>query len=78
MKYTKKKNYEGSIRKVLTNDKSFCYGIVGTVKDLLQENILTYCDYDSDTYCFIGANNNYKNMFGHSKEEATKHLEVFE
>jgi hypothetical protein len=53
MKFTKKRDYDGTIRKVWDNDKTKCYGVVGTVKDLLREQILDYCDAPDGTWCFI-------------------------
>ena len=40
MKLTKKKGYEGTIRKVLNDEKTKVIGVVGTVRDLLAENLL--------------------------------------
>ena len=31
MKFMKKRNYEGSLRKVWSDDKEVCFGVVGTV-----------------------------------------------
>ena len=45
MKFTKKRDYTGSIRKVWSDDKEVCFGVVGTVGDLLREGIFEYCDY---------------------------------
>ena len=53
MKFMKKRNYEGSLRKVWSNDKEVCFGVVGTVGDLLQEGILEYADYSPETWAFL-------------------------
>ena len=45
MKFMKKRNYDGSLRKVWSDDKEVCFGVVGTVGDLLKEGILEYADY---------------------------------
>lgn len=33
----KKRDYDGSLRKVWSDDKEVCFGVVGTVGDLLKE-----------------------------------------
>lgn len=53
MKILKKKNYDGSIRILATNDKKYRLGLIGTVGDLLKDNILDYCDYDVCDWCYI-------------------------
>lgn len=55
MIFTKKRDCNSSIRKVWSNDKEVCFGVVGTVGDLLKENILEYADYSPDTWAFIPA-----------------------
>jgi hypothetical protein len=53
VKFTTKKGDTSTIRKVWSNDKEVCYGIVGTVGDLLTAKILTYCDYKEDGWAFL-------------------------
>ena len=55
MKFMKKRNYEGSLRKVWSDDKEVCFGVVGTVGDLLKEGILESADYSPETWAFIPA-----------------------
>lgn len=55
MKLMKKRGYEGSLRKVWSDDKEVCFGVVGTVGDLLKDGILEYCDYSPETWMFIPA-----------------------
>ena len=44
MKLLKKKGYEGTMRKVVNDDKTQVMGIVGTVDDLLKEKVLDICN----------------------------------
>ena len=44
MKLLKKKGYEGTLRKVVNDERTEVLGIVGTVGDLLKERVLSYCD----------------------------------
>ena len=48
MKFLKKRDYNGSIRKVWSDDKEVCFGVVGTVGDLLKEGIFEYADYSPE------------------------------
>lgn len=76
MKFTKKKDYNGSVRKVFNDDKSTCYGIVGTVGDLLNLGILDYASCERDTWMFIPNQQlNLKVRFGNTKKEALQDLE---
>ena len=75
MKFTKKRDYEGSIRKVWSDDKEVCFGIVGTVGDLLKAGILEYCDYSADGWCYLPAPGIIqKTWFGVSREDALANL----
>ena len=73
MRYLKKKNYEGSIRKVVSDDKTNIYGVFGTVGDLLSEGILTYCDYERDVWAYIERGG--KGCFAETKEEIIAYIE---
>ena len=53
MKFMKRRGDNGSIRKVWSDDKEVCFGVVGTVGDLLQERILEYADCSPETWAFI-------------------------
>lgn len=53
MKFTKKRNYSGTIRKVWNDDKTECYGLVGTVDELLKEGILDYCNAPINAWAFL-------------------------
>ena len=71
MKYTKRKDYDGSIRKVWSNDKEVMFGIVGTVGDFLKEGVLEYCDAAEQTWCFFPSwGITTKAHFGKTREEA--------
>lgn len=75
MKFLKKRDYSGSIRKVCSDDKEVCFGAVGTVGDLLQEGILEYADYSSETWAFIPAPGIIqKPCFGATREAALENL----
>lgn len=54
MKYTVKKGYTGTIRKVWPDDKSRPLALVGTIDDLLREGVLDSCSgHDSNTWMCI-------------------------
>lgn len=53
MRLTRRVGSEDSIRKVWSDDKSQCYGIVGTVEDLTKSGILTFCDYPDETWVYL-------------------------
>lgn len=75
MKFTHRKNMDISIKKVWSDDKEICFGIVGTVGMLLHYGILEYCDYDRDIYCFIPAPGiMYKPRFGKTRDEALEDI----
>lgn len=75
MKFMKKRNYEGSLRKVWSDDKEVCFGVVGTVGDLLLEGILEYADYPPETWAFIPAPGVIqKPWFGVTREAALENL----
>lgn len=48
MKLTKKKDYEGTIRKVWTDDKSCVLGIVGRIDELLEVRALEFFEGPHD------------------------------
>lgn len=71
MRLTKKRDYDGSIRKVWSDDKEVCFGIVGTVGDLLHEGVLEYADYPVESWAYIPAPGVIqKPRFGKNREEA--------
>jgi len=75
MKFTKKRDYNGSVRKVWSDDKEVCFGVVGTVDDLLQEGIFEYADYSPETWAFIPAPGVLqKPWFGKTREAALVNL----
>lgn len=75
MKFTKKRNYTGTIRKVWSNDKEVCYGAVGTVGDMLKEGVLEYADYTPETWVFIPAPGiMHRVRFGKTREDAIAQL----
>lgn len=75
MKFMKRRGDNGSIRKVWSDDKEVCFGVVGTVGDLLQEGILEYADCSPETWAFIPAPGVIqKPRFGKSREDALANL----
>jgi len=66
MKFTKKRDYSGSIRKVWSDDKKVCFGIVGTVADLLEEEIFEFCAYNPETWAFLPVSGTP--VFGESRD----------
>lgn len=74
MRLTKKSNYTGSIRKVWSDNKKVCFGIVGTVGDFLQEGIFEYCDYSPETWAFIPTEVKQKLQFGKTRESVLENL----
>ncbi len=73
-KFTKKKDYEGTLRKVWTDDKSRCLGLVGTVSELLEVGVLESCtNYSRDTWCCIPTVGYDTGVgFGASRDEAIR------
>lgn len=75
MKFTKKKGDTSTIRKVWSDDHEVCFGVVGTVGDLLAARIFDYCDYSKDAWAFIPAIGVLqKAWFGSSREAACEHI----
>ena len=75
MKFMKRRGDNGSIRKVWSDDKEVCFGVVGTVGDLLQEGILEYADCSPETRAFIPAPGVIqKPWFGATREAALENL----
>jgi len=71
MRFTRKRDYAGTIRKVWNDNKTECYGLVGTVEDMLRENILEYCDAPAGTWVFFPKNNaGQKAVFADTRDGA--------
>ena len=52
-----------------------CFGVVGTVGDLLQEGILEYADYSPETWAFLPAPGVIqKPRFGKTRQDALANL----
>lgn len=49
----KRKNDNSTLRKLYNLDGTECYGLMGTVGDLLKEEIFEFCVYDQETWCYI-------------------------
>lgn len=66
---------DGTIRKVWTSDKEVCFGLVGTVEDLLKEKVLEWCDYNDDIWVFIPYLGILQEAnFGKTREEAVSKI----
>ena len=75
MKFTKAKGDKSTIRKVWSDDKKVCFGLVGTIEDFLKEKIFTYCDYPKETWAFIPAPEITKKVsFGSTKADVLKDI----
>lgn len=76
MRFLKRKGFEEStIRKVVDDDKTKVYGIVGTVGDMLKIGILEYCDYGKDVWCFLpNPRTGIEARFGIDRKNAVEHI----
>ena len=75
MKLLKRKGYTGTICKIVTDDKTEVLGVVGTIADLLKEDILEHCtQYSYDTWMCIVAPGRVDrwNGFGATRSEAIR------
>ena len=68
MRYLKRKNYDGTIRKVVSDDGANIYGIVGMVEDLVKEGVLEFADCSGSMWAFIQSDI-YKVWFGYSRSQ---------
>jgi len=74
MRFTKKKDDASTIRKVWSDDKAICFGIVGTVDDLLAGKIFDYYNGPKDLWAFIPRNDANNTQFGDSREAACRNI----
>ena len=76
MKYTTRKGYTGTIRKVWNDDKTVVLGVVGEIGDLIKEGIIESRgrhQYSFDTWmCIPVADFDTGTGFGATREEAVK------
>ena len=76
MKFTTRKDYDGTIRKVWTDDKSQLLGLVGEIGDLIKEGIIESRgghQYSYDTWmCIPIADFDTVTGFGATREEAVR------
>ena len=76
MRFMKKKGYENTtLRWVRSDDRAVFFGVVGTVRDLLDVGLLEWCDYSPDLWLFLPAKNIYAGRYGKTREEAVSELE---
>ncbi len=77
MRFTKKKGDTSTIRKVWSDDKEVCFGIVGTVGDLLAVGVFDYCDYKQDAWSFLPATGIMQKVwFGDTREAALENIKA--
>ena len=75
MKFTRKRGDVGTIRKVWSDDKEVCFGVVGMVGDLLLAGLLDYADCSPMAWCFIPAPGvMQRTWFGQTRDEALENL----
>lgn len=75
MKFLKKRDYTGTVRKIVNDDKTEVLGIVGTFKDLMELGIVEeVTNYSWDTWCCIPGPGRIEiwNGIGATREEAIK------
>ena len=73
MKFLKKRDYTGTVRKIVSDDKTEALGVVGTFKDLMELDIVEQVtNYSWDTLCCIPAPGRIEtwNGIGATREEA--------
>lgn len=73
MRLRKKKGDTSTVRKVYNDDLTRCYGVVGTIHDLIQYGIMVYSDYDHALWCYI-PDAALPPHFGKSRDEALEML----
>lgn len=75
MKFLKKREYAGTVRKIVSDDKTEVLGIVGTFKDLMELGIVEQVtNYSWDTWCCIPDPGRIEAMdgIGATREDAIK------
>ncbi len=75
MKFLQKRDYTGTVRKIVNDDKTEVLGIVGTFKDLMDLGIVEQVtNYSWDTWCCIPGPGRIENWngIGATREEAIK------
>lgn len=77
MKLTKRKNDNSTIRKVWNDEKTYVYGIIGTVEDLLEAKILEFCSYNPETWCWISLKTE-KAYFARERQDLFIYMTQFE
>lgn len=54
MKFMKKSDYAGTVRKIVSDDRGEVLGVLGTFKDLMELGIVEdVTEYSYDTWCCI-------------------------
>lgn len=74
MKFTRKKDDISTIRKVWNDEKTVCYGVVGTIGDFLSSGILTQSTYDRDKWLYLPKESPDNGQVGNTREEAVRHI----
>ena len=74
MRFTKKKDDTSTLRKVWNDDKTVCFGIVGTVDDLLSSKIFDYYNGPKGLWAFVPRTDVNNAQFGDSREAACRDI----
>lgn len=71
--FKQNKNYNGTIRTITNDDLTVVYGLIGTVEDLLKENVLLYCECSNNYWAFIDTCSDA--IFAKSKKAILEYIE---
>lgn len=74
MKFTRKKDDTSTIRKVWDDEKTVCYGVVGTVSDFLSNGILIESTYDKEKWLYLPKEKPNNGQVGSTREEALRQI----
>lgn len=77
MKFEKRSGYEETtLRRVWSDDYEVNFGVVGTVKDMIDANVLDWCEMSHDLWLYLPALGIIKKShFGKTREEALEEIE---
>ena len=74
MKIMKRKGYEDiTVRTVCTDDRK-PIAFIGTVGDMLEVNLLSYCDYSLSTWCLLSNTRAIPDQFASTREQLIETL----
>lgn len=75
MKFLKKRDYEGTVRKVVDDERTIVYGVVGTVRDMMAEKVILLesglpDDDEQNRWCCVRPD--FTMAFGDTREMALR------